>query len=97
MADVVDLHSTLGPGTVAATRSVVFRCAWPGKDEVMIGNFDIASDHGEDAIRAEAARLISEFTTHHLPDGTPPPDIIAIEPGALRWVPDDTEWRRTHG
>lgn len=84
----------LGPGTIAAMRTVAFRCAWPGKKEIMVGNFQISKDAGHDQMTAEAAKLIAAFTVEHLPDGCPAPEIIAIEPGALRWIPDDEGWRR---
>lgn len=92
----VELRDHLGPGDTAPTRSVVFRCAWPDKKPILVGNFDISKDASEPDMRTEAERLIALFVVNHLPDGTPVPAIIEINPGALRWIPD-TDYYRHRG
>jgi hypothetical protein len=94
MVNQREYDDRLGPGSVGHDRPVVFRAAWPGKKEFLVGNFMIANDAGRDAQESRAREILRDFTARHLPDGCPPPDLIKIEPGALRWIPDDSEWRR---
>lgn len=89
-----DKRDRLGPGQIAAERPVVFRCAWPGKEQLFIGNFMISSKANESEMRAEAEKVLADFAKRHFPDGYPLPEIIAIEPGAFRWIPDNEYWRR---